>query len=62
MRQRVVRGAAHAEAFGGEGPGWVPAGRPLPASPQQAGDFGLVWLDEMEAADMIGQALAGAGR
>ncbi|MFD7630679.1 hypothetical protein ACFV7Q_32440 [Streptomyces sp. NPDC059851] len=62
LRRRVVRGGAHAEVFGRDGLRWEPAGRPLPASPDRAGDLGLVRLDEMEAADLIAAAVAEAAR
>ncbi|MEU2394456.1 hypothetical protein [Streptomyces sp. NPDC007369] len=60
LRQRVVRGEAHAEAFDQEGLRWEPVGRPLPTSPQQAQGFGLVWLDEMEAFALMAAFLAAA--
>ncbi|MFE3557927.1 hypothetical protein ACFXKW_24105 [Streptomyces sp. NPDC059193] len=60
LRRRVVRGVPYDEAFGREdGTGWEPAGRPLPASPEKAAEFGVVWLDEMEAAALIWAAMDG---
>lgn len=61
-RRRVVRGVPYDEAFGRGGRGWWPAGMPLPASPEQAAEFGVVWLDEVEAAALIWAAMADGGR
>ncbi|MFK0257443.1 hypothetical protein [Streptomyces sp. NPDC090445] len=61
LRRRVLRAETHDEAFGRESLRWEPAA-PLPASPDQAAESGLVRLDEMEAADLIAATLAAAGR
>ncbi|OEJ33510.1 hypothetical protein [Streptomyces subrutilus] len=62
LRRRVVRGVPYDEAFGGDGLGWGPAGLPLPASPELAAEFGVVWLDEVEAAALVWAALADGGQ
>ncbi|MCX4629010.1 hypothetical protein [Streptomyces sp. NBC_01443] len=60
LRQRVVRGDQSNEAFSRDSLHWAPTGA-LPAAAEKAADFGLVWLDEMEAADFIATALATPG-
>ncbi|MEU9236487.1 hypothetical protein [Streptomyces subrutilus] len=62
LRRRAVRGVPYDEAFGRDGLGWRPAGRPLPASPEQADEFGVVWLDEVEATALIWAAMADGGQ
>ncbi len=58
LRRRVVRGVPYEEAFGRDGLRWGPAGTLLPASAETAAEFGVVWLDEMEAAGLIWAAMA----
>lgn len=60
LRQRVVRGDQSNEAFSRDSLHWAPTGA-LPTAAEKASDFGLVWLDEMEAADFIATALATPG-
>ncbi|WP_051696492.1 hypothetical protein [Streptomyces sp. NRRL S-244] len=60
LRQRVVRGDQSNEAFSRDSLRWAPTGA-LPTAAEKTADFGLVWLDEMEAADFIATALATPG-
>ncbi|MEU5811808.1 hypothetical protein [Streptomyces sp. NPDC047718] len=61
LRRRVLRTGTHDEAFGRESLRWEPAG-PLPGSREKAAEYGLVRLDEVEAADLIAAAMTAAGR
>lgn len=57
MRKRAVQDAQHNEAFNRGTQRWEPAGT-LPASADTAADFGLIWLDEVEAANLIARTVA----
>ncbi|MFD8411771.1 hypothetical protein ACFV2Q_08410 [Streptomyces sp. NPDC059650] len=61
LRRRVLRTGTHDEAFGRESLRWEPAG-PLPGPREKAAEYGLVRLDEVEAADLIAAAMTAAGR
>ena len=60
LRQRVVQGAQHDEVFSREDLRWIPTG-PRPSSADKAADHGLLWLDEMEAANFIATAVSSGG-
>ncbi|MER6718540.1 hypothetical protein [Streptomyces halstedii] len=57
LRQRVLQGEQHNEAFNRDGLRWEST-VPLPSSPENAAALGLVWLDEMDATNLIAETLA----
>ncbi|WP_202523165.1 MULTISPECIES: hypothetical protein [unclassified Streptomyces] len=54
LRQRVLQGEQHNEAFNRDGLRWEST-VPLPSSPENAAALGLVWLDEMDATNLIAE-------
>ncbi|MBV7668860.1 hypothetical protein STHAL_05020 [Streptomyces halstedii] len=57
LRQRVLQGEQHNEAFSRDELRWE-CTVPLPSSAKNAAALGLVWLDEMEATNLIAETLA----
>lgn len=57
LRQRVLQGEQHDEAFSRDGLRWECA-VPLPLFAENASAPGSVWLDETEAANLIAETLA----